>query len=226
VYMWPFANSVRAGVASVMCSYNRLNSSYACQNSKALNGLLKDELGFQGYVMSDWGAVHSGVASVEAGLDMNMPGPIGFFVTKPSFWGPNLTTAVNNGSLSEHRIDDMARRIMTPYFHLRQDVNYPPIDLESGALNILGVHPYLNTFHYGPANVDVRQTHARLIRDLGAAGTVLLKNTNNALPLRAPRNIGVFGNDAGDLTNGLYSLKLGGEANYEYGTLPIGGGSG
>jgi len=51
--MWPFANSVRAGVASIMCSYNRLNGSYACQNSKALNGLLKDELGFQGYVMSD-----------------------------------------------------------------------------------------------------------------------------------------------------------------------------
>ena len=53
LYMWPFANSVRAGVASIMCSYNRLNGSYACQNSKALNGLLKDELGFQGYVMSD-----------------------------------------------------------------------------------------------------------------------------------------------------------------------------
>jgi beta-glucosidase len=70
LYMWPFANAVKAGVASMMvsrcimwcpwqaltflqCSYNRLNSSYACQNSKALNGLLKDELGFQGYVMSD-----------------------------------------------------------------------------------------------------------------------------------------------------------------------------
>lgn len=39
----------------VQCSYNRLNGSYACQNSKAINGLLKEELGFQGYVMSDWG---------------------------------------------------------------------------------------------------------------------------------------------------------------------------
>ncbi|KAH6722111.1 beta-glucosidase [Leptodontidium sp. MPI-SDFR-AT-0119] len=226
LYMWPFANSVRAGVASIMCSYNRLNGSYACQNSKALNGLLKEELGFQGYVMSDWGAVHAGVDSVEAGLDMNMPGPLGFFVTEPSFWGPNLTTAVNNGSLSEDRLDDMARRIMMPYFHFGQNVDFPPIDPESGNLNILGVPPYLDTFTFGPANVDVREDHAKLVRDLAAAGTVLLKNTNNALPLKAPKNIGVFGNDAGDITNGLYTLKFVGEQDYEYGTLPVGGGSG
>jgi len=74
LYMWPFANAVRAGVASMMCSYQRLNGSYACENSKALNGLLKGELGFQGYVMSDWGGTHSGLASIEGGLDMNMPG--------------------------------------------------------------------------------------------------------------------------------------------------------
>ncbi|KAK9241574.1 glycosyl hydrolase family 3 N terminal domain-containing protein [Lipomyces tetrasporus] len=221
LYMWPFANAVRAGVASVMCSYNRLNSSYSCQNSKALSGLLKEELGFQGYVMSDWGAVHAGVASVEAGLDMNMPGPIGFFTTEPSFWGSNLTMAVGNGTLSEVRVDDMARRIMTPYFHLRQDKDYPPIDMESGNLNILGVYPYLDTFKFGTANVDVRQTHAQLIRELATAGTVLLKNIDNALPLKAPKTIGVFGNDIGDSTNGLL---LGG--NYEYGTLAVGGGSG
>lgn len=51
-YLWPFANAVHAGSASIMCSYNRINGSYGCQNSKAPNGLLKDELGFQGYVMS------------------------------------------------------------------------------------------------------------------------------------------------------------------------------
>jgi len=46
---WPFANAVKAGVSSVMCSYNRINGSYGCQNSKLLNGVLKDELNFQGY---------------------------------------------------------------------------------------------------------------------------------------------------------------------------------
>jgi beta-glucosidase len=70
VYGWPFANAVHSGVAGVMCSYNRLNSTYACQNSKLLNGMLKDELAFQGYVMSDWAATHSGVSSVLAGLDI------------------------------------------------------------------------------------------------------------------------------------------------------------
>ena len=57
MYLWPFANAVRAGTASIMCSYNRLNGSYGCQNSKTLNGLLKEELGFQGYVMSDWSEI-------------------------------------------------------------------------------------------------------------------------------------------------------------------------
>lgn len=55
LYVFPFADAVRAGSASIMCSYNRLNGSYGCQNSKMLNGVLKEELGFQGYVMSDWG---------------------------------------------------------------------------------------------------------------------------------------------------------------------------
>lgn len=74
LYLWPFANGVRAGTASIMCSYNRLNGSYGCQNSKTLNGLLKTELGFQGYVMSDWQATHAGADAINAGLDMNMPG--------------------------------------------------------------------------------------------------------------------------------------------------------
>jgi beta-glucosidase len=47
-YLWPFADAVRAGVGAVMCSYNQVNNSYACQNSYLLNKLLKDELGFQG----------------------------------------------------------------------------------------------------------------------------------------------------------------------------------
>lgn len=72
-YLWPFANALKAGTASIMCSYQRINGSYGCQNSKALNGLLKEELGFQGYVMSDWGGTRSGIPAIEAGLDMNMP---------------------------------------------------------------------------------------------------------------------------------------------------------
>ncbi|KAJ4392667.1 hypothetical protein N0V91_011320 [Didymella pomorum] len=213
-----------------MCSYNRINGSYGCQNSKTLNGLLKDELGFQGYVMSDWLATHTGVAAIEAGLDMDMPGGIGFTTPNPSFFGGNVTAAVNNGTLSTERVNDMVLRIMTPYFHLNQDVNYPPIDGYTQQLGFFGSSGYLYNYTIGPI-VDARQEqHVQLIRDLGAAGTVLLKNTNGALPLKTPKNIGVFGNDAADFTRGEYSLALSGtgiaDGDYDIGTLAVGGGSG
>ncbi|RVX66938.1 hypothetical protein B0A52_09062 [Exophiala mesophila] len=226
LYLWPFADGVRVGVSSIMCSYNRINSSYGCQNSKNLNGLLKTELGFQGYVVSDWGATHAGVDAVNAGLDMDMPGSIGWNANI-SMFGGNLTRAVINGSLPISRIDDMVQRVMTPYFFLRQQ-NYPPIDGRSPLLNNGNFPPWRHRFNLGPPDVDVSDGHADLIRELGSAGTVLLKNNNNTLPLHAPRTIGVFGNDAGDLVDGLYFS--GGSYDqpygYEYGTLPVGGGSG
>lgn len=106
LYLWPFVDGVRAGVASVMCSYNRVNNSYGCQNSKLMNGLLKTELQFEGFVVSDWNAQHSGVGSALAGLDMVMPGG--------GFWGDNMTEAVKNGSLREERVDDMSTRYIKP----------------------------------------------------------------------------------------------------------------
>ncbi|EXJ56169.1 beta-glucosidase [Cladophialophora yegresii CBS 114405] len=225
LYLWPFANGVRAGTASIMCSYNRLNGSYGCQNSKTLNGLLKTELGFQGYVVSDWQATHAGVDAINAGLDMDMPGPVGGS-QNASFFGGNVTQAVNNGTLNQDRVDDMVRRIMTPYFHLKQN-EYPPIDGYEPTLNSR-YPPYQYPFTLGASNVDVRDNHAQSIRELGAAGTVLLKNTNNTLPLKAPRTIGVFGNDAGDVVDGLYfsGAPFQQPQGYEYGTLPVAGGSG
>ena len=228
MYLWPFANAVHAGTASIMCSYNRLNGSYGCQNSKTLNGLLKKELGFQGYVMSDWSATRSGVPAIEAGLDMDMPGGISFISPTPSFFGGNITIAVNNGSLSISRVDDMIRRIMTPYFYLGQNSGYPAVDGSGVPLNFFPESTWVDQFTLGPTK-DVRDDHATLIRILGSAGTVLLKNTKNTLPLKMPKNIGVFGNDAADFSAGMYSLNLSAgisSGNYEFGTLPTGGGSG
>lgn len=167
--------------------------------------MLKNELGFQGYVMSDWLATHSGIAAIDAGLDMNMPGGIHFLSPIPSFWGNDSTTSVRNGSLSAERIDDMVLRVMTPYFYLGQDHDYPPIDGYTPQLGFYGASVYPHNFTLGPA-VDARhQRHAQHIRDLGAAGMVLLKNINRALPLTTPMNIGVFGNDAADLSRGQFS---------------------
>jgi beta-glucosidase len=86
-----------------MVSYNRINNSYATQNSKIINGLLKTELGYQGWTVSDWGAQHSGIESALAGLDQMMPACY-------DFWGTNLSQAVTNGSVSQARVDDMVTR--------------------------------------------------------------------------------------------------------------------
>ncbi|KAL0262517.1 hypothetical protein SLS55_001485 [Diplodia seriata] len=231
-YLWPFADAVHAGTAAVMCSYNRLNGSYGCQNSKALNGLLKTELNFQGFVMSDWGAVHSGVATIESGLDMNMPGGIGFSAPSPSYWGENATLAVNNGTIPESRIDDMILRVLTPYFHLGQDQDFPKVDAYSSILNGKAESTWLYNFQVGTEDevADLRSDEtAQFIRESAANGTILLKNTDGALPLSAPKNIAVFGNAAGEYAEGLYSLVGGSpfkEADAEYGTIASGGGSG
>ena len=70
LYLWPFAEAVRAGVGAVMTSYNEVNGSTAHANSYTINNLLKDELGFQGFVMCDWLSQASGVAASLAGLGM------------------------------------------------------------------------------------------------------------------------------------------------------------
>lgn len=73
VYAAPFAEAIKAGVSSVMCSYNRVNGPFACGNADALKTMLKGEMGFKGFVTSDWGGVHSALF-INEGLDMEMPG--------------------------------------------------------------------------------------------------------------------------------------------------------
>jgi beta-glucosidase len=72
-----FDAAVKAGVGAVMCSYDRINSVYACQDPYPLRGVIDGQFGFSGFVMSDWGANHSTVASADAGMDMEMPGGVG-----------------------------------------------------------------------------------------------------------------------------------------------------
>ncbi|EPE27396.1 (Trans)glycosidase [Glarea lozoyensis ATCC 20868] len=227
LYLWPFYDAVKAGTVSVMCAYNRVNQTYACQNDAALNGLLKGELGFRGYVSSDYFAVHAGVSSAAGGLDLNMPGSydLASIYTGSSYFGGNITLAVNNGSLPLARVDDMVRRIMMPYYLLGQDKDYPTID--PGTLGVLA-NLYNSYIEVQPMSRDVRRNHAKTIRLLGSAGSVLLKNEKNILPIdtKKIKNIGVFGNDAGDLTAGLTFPGELVATSPEFGTLDVGGGSG
>ncbi|KAL5319229.1 hypothetical protein ACEPPN_012279 [Leptodophora sp. 'Broadleaf-Isolate-01'] len=179
LYLWPFQDAVHAGTGNIMCSYQRLNNSYGCGNSKSLNGLLKTELGFEGWVVSDWFAQHAGVANALAGMDMAMPDAEGF-------WGPNLTLAISNGTVPESRLTDMATRIIAGWYKMGQDKDYPepgvgmPIDL------------------FAPHKVvDARNPASRQTIFNGAVeGHVLVKNTNKALPLKSPRLLSLYGYDA------------------------------
>ena len=154
----------------------RINNSYGCQNSKILNGILKTELGFEGVVMSDWDAQHSGVASANAGLDLVMP--------DSGFWGGNLTEAVRNGSVSMSRLDDMVLRNLAPYFYIGQNTpDYPAPNVHASTQKAMTV------------NVQ-SAAHSDLIREIGSAGTVLVKNVNNTLPLQNPDFLNIYGYDA------------------------------
>ncbi|KAH8888446.1 putative beta-glucosidase [Thozetella sp. PMI_491] len=178
-YLWPFQDALRAGSATIMCSYNRLNNSYSCQNSKLLNGILKTELGFQGSVITDWDALHTGYAAALAGLDMVMPDSGGF-------WGSNLTESVNNASLPMERLDDMAIRTVAAWYQTGQDNGFP----EPG----IGMPANLSLLH---DKVEGRNFADKPIIFQGAVeGHVLVKNVNNALPLKRPSVLYVAGYSA------------------------------
>ncbi|KAI3393421.1 hypothetical protein diail_4289 [Diaporthe ilicicola] len=235
LYLWPFANAVKAGSSSLMCSYQRVNQQYSCENSYLLQTLLRDELGFKGYVVSDWYATHSTAKSINAGLDLEMPGYVPTGDASSELWfGQNVLSAIHNGSVTETRVDEMIRNILTPYYYLGQDAtDFPtPEDalryvllIQEASLDFgreAGLIPDNFVF---PRGRDVRGDHAKVIREMGAAGTVLLKNVNNTLPLKDPKVIGVFGNDAGDFTNGFFRPSEVPES-VNTGTMIIGGGSG
>jgi beta-glucosidase len=178
IYDPAFQASVNAGVGAVMCSYNQVNGSYACQNSPTLSGTLDSVMNFKGFVMSDWGATHSTVASVDAGLDMNMPGGAGFGTDYYS--ASALQAALTAGQITVTQINTMVHRILRSMFAVGIfDRAYPT---PAAALN---------TDVSTPADNQVALTASE-------QGTVLLKNDQGALPLSSRvKSIAVIGDDAG-----------------------------
>lgn len=160
-----------------MGSYNRINGTYACENSKALNSLLKGELNFQGFVVSDWNAQHSGLESANGGLDMAMP-------TSP-FWENNqLATAFKENVLDETRLIDMTTRIVATWYQFGQDdPDFPSIG-KGLAPDLLMPHEY----------VDARDPRSKgSLLQQAIEGHVLVKNINSALPLGKPGVLSIFG---------------------------------
>ncbi len=110
IYLPAFETAVKkAKPWTVMCAYNKLNGTYCSENHRLLVDILKDEWGFEGFVVSDWGAVHDRVASLKGGLDLEMPGPRERRVKA-------VIEAVHSGALSESVLDESVHRILDIVF--------------------------------------------------------------------------------------------------------------
>jgi len=142
-----------------------------------------------------------------------------------SFWGPNLTQSVLNGSVPEWRLDDMATRIMAAYYYLDQDQDFPELNFAQGDLSTFGyLYPRaMAGYQQINEHVDVQDHHADIIRRVGANSIIMLKNVNNTLPLNKPKQIAIIGEDAGPSIYGPNGCP---DRGCDNGTLAMGWGSG
>ncbi|HEX4736545.1 MAG TPA: glycoside hydrolase family 3 C-terminal domain-containing protein [Allosphingosinicella sp.] len=171
-----------ADPGAIMCSYNHVNGTYACENKWLLTDVLRRDWGWKGYVMSDWGATHSTVAAANAGLEQDS----GYPFDKQPFFGAPLKEAVAHGEVSEARLNEMARRILRSMF----------------------AHGLVDRPVTAGQPIDFA-AHAAITRADASEAVVLLKNANGILPLSPNvRRIAIIGGhaDKGVLAGGGSSL--------------------
>jgi beta-glucosidase len=163
LYLLPFEMAVRDGkVASVMCSYNRVNGAYMCENRALLTDVLRGQWGFDGYVQSDFFATHSTAPSLLAGMDHEMPG-VALGPLQPWFSAARLQAALDQHEITPAAIDTALARRYRQMFRL-------------GIFD----RPVATT------PVDVARD-AAIARSIGEQSAVLLKNDGGLLPLDARR---------------------------------------
>jgi beta-glucosidase len=207
VYLAPFEAAIEAGVASVMCSYNHVNGSYACGNRSLLTDVLRDDLRFQGFVTSDWGATHS-ARFLNAGLDLEMiDGPDSSGYQEPAFLGaqpaalppppePNGESMgdIYGGSIPEEPVapptdeSDLGSKVEPETIAAaleRGSVSEATVTRAAGYLlyemdrfGLLDGHS-----RHGVTAQSI-EANARTIERTGEEGAVLLKNDGGVLPLK------------------------------------------
>ena len=155
IYLLPFEMGIKEGNAKVvMSAYNKLNNIFCSSHQDLLIKILKEEWGFDGYVVSDWGAALETIENANGGLDLEMPGP-------SNVWGKALIDAVEASEVSEKLIDDKVKRILT-VAEFSNRFQKPQIKAEQA--------------------ID-QPKHRLLLRKAAADGMVLLKN-EGSLPLK------------------------------------------
>ncbi|KKA27855.1 hypothetical protein TD95_003253 [Thielaviopsis punctulata] len=227
LYLWPFAEAIHEGVGAMMTAYNGVNNSACSQNSYLINGIAKQELGFQGFVMSDWISHMSGVASALAGLDMDMPGDTQIPVLGFSYWMYDLTRAVLNGSVPMTRLNDMATRIVATWYKFGQDEGYPHVSFSTNTADAYG-DLYAGAWPNSPQGlvnefVNVQADHYLVAREVAQDAITLLKNNGSFLPLDTSQALHLFGTDAAANPDGINACN---DRSCNKGTLGQGWGSG
>ncbi|MRX39435.1 glycosyl hydrolase [Flavobacterium sp. LC2016-23] len=173
IYLPAFEAAVKEGKSyGIMGAYNKFRGEYLCENDYMLNKILRDEWGFKGIVVSDWAAVHSTAKSLKNGLDIEMGTPKPF---NEFFLADKLIAAVKSGEVSEAEINLHVKRILRMLFQVKA---------MGGGERAKG--SIATEAHYQDAY------------KIAAEDIVLLKNENNALPLKLDgvKSIAVIGNNA------------------------------
>lgn len=176
MYLPSFRAAVDAGVGTVMCAYNRVNSDYACENEVLLRQILKGDWGFDGFVLSDYGAAKNTIDSLNQGLDLDIwPG----IVYSPT----SVQAALASGLVTMETVDEHVHRILRTMF----------------AFGLFDREPYLDD----DTRVDV-DLHHDVAGQLAAEGTVLLRNDGGILPLdeTAISTLAVIGPEADLIKDG------------------------
>ena len=163
IYLPSFYAAVKSGDASVMCSYAVINGDFACNNAGLETGILRDQWDFPGFMMSDYGALHSTQGAVQ-GTDQEQP-----FDT---YYGAPLQTAVQNGTIPKSVLNTMVQRVLTEMFRFKL-FSQPRTGSTSATVTT-------------PA-------HVALATSVAEAGTTLLKNGGGVLPLSSGGSIAVVG---------------------------------
>ena len=165
IYLSAFENVIKeAKPLTVMTSFNRLNDEYACADKALLTGILRDEWGFEGTVISDWGAVVDIVKSVKAGLDLEMPDSGNRHTKK-------MLEAIENGEISEAELDRAVKSVLHLVMTLSKNKELRGIRQNS---------------------TELYKEHHKLALELAEESAVLLKN-DGILPLNTGKDIVVIG---------------------------------
>jgi beta-glucosidase len=240
VYLAPFAAAVKAGVSSIMCSYNKINGHYSCGNADTIKSLLKGEVGFAGFVTSDWGATHA-PDFINAGLDMEMPGPLPDSIAGPSYFvnGPKREAveeakpdgpALSDGGLPEEPHEKPGNSPPKPWptIDLRKLVSMGVVSEDTITRAAGRVLLQMDKFGYldGKEKLDVTPSDnsddAKIVEKTAIDAAVLLKNHDRTLPLKPAdlAKLALIGPGAGEtIAVGMTGEKAVGLAALEVGPL-------